>query len=64
MTVGMVQTPYALPNSSASAPSTLFLLHSTKEFMRNNRRMVIFYENLLIDIMRLHLDTIDYMSFS
>lgn len=64
MAVGMAQTPYALPNSSASAPSTLFLLHSTEEPMRNNRRMVIFYENLLIDIMRLLLDTIDYMSFS
>lgn len=62
--MGMAQTPYVLPDGSASAPSAFFLLHSTEELMRNNRWMMAFYENLFIDIMRLHLDTIDYMSFS
>lgn len=61
--VGMDQTLYVLPDSSDSAPSTLFLLHSTEEFMRNNRRVMASYENLFIDIMTLYLDTIDYMSF-
>ena len=59
----MAQTPYALPDGSASAPSTLFLLNSTEEFMRNNRWMMAFYENLFIDITRLYLDAMDYMSF-
>ena len=63
MTVGTAQPPYILPDNSTFAPSTLFLLYSTKELMRDNRRMMAFDENLLIDIMTLHLDTIDYMSF-
>ena len=44
--------------------SVLFLLDNTEELMGDNCRVMSSYEDLLIDIMQLYSDTVDYSFFS
>ncbi len=55
---------YLSATHPSSTPFSFLLLYSAKELMRDNSKVMISHEKLRTVVMRLHLDTINYISLS
>ena len=66
MTVATILPPnhFYLNNSSTFAPLLFLLLHSIKELMRDDGRVMSFHEDLFSGIIRFYLNTSNHIGFA